>query len=493
LELISQLEDMSHEQTTTGAGSISEPLTKPIKRIVNRWKTTKYPRLSMALLLTSFAIIFLSPIWLFRPSSPTAEPTTPPPGLTPQTDLPPTSIPTVSTGVSTLSIPITGRPPLCIQYPQNQAGWNTDYKSGNSITLEKLYRDTYGQPRNFLDIYAIAYYNNRKVLENKSTYNSINPVKLSIDKNQTIFLPPKAWIDQYRDFPRPILENIRDNPRSAVRISGSSVLDALSFQIEKCFEETNRNYDISLESKSTAAGLYDYCQGNADIIAASEEITAKLMDENGCSGINLHKFEVASDSIVIFINENNPYAEDIRESPLNRNELVQLLFTAASWHDIRDKWGTEPINRDYPSTKGGSFEIVKNELYSNWSVSDEIPNLVTFEKDSDYSAVGGVINDLYAIGFSRYEPYRLNNMRLIALPIDNVLPNPETIQGESPTYPLTRTLYLYTGETKFNENPLLRYFVNFFLTYELDYLDELGYLYPSQENFLSIKYYPRPK
>ena len=495
LELISQLDNMAHEQTTTGAGSISEPLTKPIKRLVNRWQTRRYPRLTTAILLGSLAMIGLSSMWYFQGNnSRTPEPPTPTSSETSSIESPPTEVPDGSTVVNPLLIPITSRPPLCIQYPPNQSGWDTNYRSTSSITLEKLYRDTYGLPRDFDDIYALAYYNNRKALENRNMYASIDPEKLSIQsKDQTIFLPPPAWIDKYREFPVPILEITQDKTYTSLDISGSSVLDALSSQIVKCFDEATNNYAISLGSKSTAVGLFDYCQGNADIVSASEEITPNLMDENGCSGINFLKFEVASDSIVIFINENNPYADDLRESPLTRSELRQLLFSAASWKDVRSTWGDEPINRYYPSTKGGSFEIVRNELFPGGNASGEIPNLSAQEGDGDYFAVGGVINDPLAIGFSRYGPYQINNQNLIALPIDNISPISETIQGESPTYPLTRSLYLYTGESKFNENPLLRYFINYYLAYELDYLDELGYLYPDKESFLNDQYFPRPK
>ena len=184
-------------------------------------------------------------------------------------------------------------------------------------------------------------------------------------------------------------------------------------------------------------------------------------------------------SLHIFVSENNPYVDKLIN--LSRVELRKLLFSADTWSEVRPGLDNRPINRYFPSVEGGVFEIVKSELFPDLNFA--ISNL---ETSNEYLIPGKVIGDNYSVGFSSYgyadaQNYR-ENLRII--PIDDISPNSNTVDGNNPIYPLTRTLYLYTGEADFNNNPLLRAFINYYLAYELGYFIDLGYFYPNKDSWL---------
>jgi phosphate transport system substrate-binding protein len=375
----------------------------------------------------------------------------------------------------------------CQQYPPDQAEWPKEYNTNSYIKLSDLYQQYYGQIRDNNDLYALAYYNNRKALET-GLYQFINPAKLSLGDGK-VFLPHISWINIYKEFSPPVL-GLEDfglfNGDITIDISGSSALYPLSRQIIGCINKPAPFFDVQIEQGNTLSGLSDFCQGRVDMFSTSEQITSEIISENGCLDANLISFVVAKYAVVIFINNDNPYANEIAKEPLKNDELIRLVFLGKSWDDVRTNWGKEPITRYFPHEESGTFEIVKNEIFPNLDTNVEIANPKGFEGNNSIPLL--VANDKYSIGVSGFADYQRKG-NLIAIPIENVLPNLETIKEDK--YPLTRYLYLYTGKNTFDENPPLRFFINYYLTYELDFLERLGYFFPEKADILTNQYYPK--
>jgi phosphate transport system substrate-binding protein len=173
----------------------------------------------------------------------------------------------------------------------------------------------------------------------------------------------------------------------------------------------------------------------------------------------------------------------LEEHPLTSQELLRLLTSAKTWKDVRedlDPEGRAILNRYYPAAESGAFEIVKRTIFPNLH-ENSIENLEINEEEAIPELVK---NDVHSVGFSAYHYYQVHRESLIAIPVRNVRPNRDTIEGEVPAYPLTRQLYLYTGRDTYYGNALVRFFINYYLSYELDYLDDLGYFYPNKVKFL---------
>jgi serine/threonine protein kinase len=505
-EFISGLERREPARTPTKAGRVSGQLLTTMHSLINVFRRNSAASiLAVMLLITlvSFGAYIRS-----RPTIPTTGLDFPPPTATldaasltenpPATEpsqADPSNPPTTNSTITPLS-PSLGQCQL--NYPPEQAseqeGWPKTYVSNRLISVEDLYREYYGRKRDNLDLYAFVYYNNRQAIETGS-FSSIDPGRLSIEKGWTIFLPAPSWIDEYKKFPVPVLERPGDNLSSTLTLAGSSTLSPLSTQIADCFDtaKANEEYNINiqLELNNTISGLTEFCQSTADLFVASEEITSEMRRESGCRDVELLQFGVAKYAVVIFLYDSNPYAQQLRQDPLNSTELERLLFSAMKWGEVREGWGNEPILRFFPPVEGGAFEIVRSKINPTVDTSSEIGNL---SQIADTRLIPQeVARNQFSIGFSGFGDYQSRKAELIAIPIDQVLPNVGTIQGEKPIYPLTRSLYLYTGETAFNSNPLLRYFINYYLSYQLDFLTDLGYFRPDAENLLNAHYHPRMK
>jgi serine/threonine protein kinase/ABC-type phosphate transport system substrate-binding protein len=499
LALISQIEDKTQDNTSTMIGRINGQLRRSLRPFFNLLNKRIEISLSRLTVLTSGLIIIVasvvsllfgqvpaaagkrSQVGIMQPTSANSDNIDSPDfeeGNTNGTGA--TAVPILTE--EPVLIPTTSPPECNPQYPPDPNNSSKDYKANKYITLEDLYLEYYGKKRDNLDLYALAYYNNRKAVET-GLYNLIDPAKLGVENGWTVFLPPRAWIDKYRAFPIPVLDRTDlDNAYSTINISGTSVLYPLSEQIVGCFEVAQPAYDIQIEPSNTIAGMADFCQGSADIFSASEDITPTVLQASSCPDVEFLKFAAAKYTAVVFVSDDNPHAQELRS--LDNTDLEKLLFTAQSWNDIRSHWEAVPIIRYYPPLNGGVFEIVTSKITSD--PNKPIENLNEIEETR--SIAQEVAGNEFSVGFSSFADYLGQKGDLVAIPVDSVLPNLETIKGDVPTYPLTRSLYLYTGKTTFDENPLLRYFINYYLAYATDFVDDLGF-FPTNVQELSSRYY----
>lgn len=485
--LIALLEDKTQDSnSSTAFGVITGPLIKFMRRMMQAGQQTV--ELSRARLITYIvigvallALFYRGLTPLFSPAIPTATPVAtvsvePPIVVVTGPTATATSTPESPTPEPTSIVSATPLPPAC--NPQYSISANgCVYKATVTKSLKDLYKDFYDRSRTRYDEIAIAYYNNHRALA-ETGYDMIDLETFEVKKGQTIFLPPYGWIEDFGESPRPVLEPMDPGSRSSrITISGSSTLYPLTLAIREHFANTMPDYPVNIEANNTKQGLSDFCGARAEIFMASE---GNLRD---CEHVRFMKFEVARYAVAIYISGENPFRNELEEHPLTSQELLRLLTSAKTWKDVReelDPEGKAILNRYYPSTDSGAYEIVKRTIFPNLE-DDSIENL----EGSEEEAIPDLVQkDIHSIGFSAYDYYQDHRDSLIAIPVKNVRPNPDTIEGEVPAYPLTRQLYLYTGQDTYYGNALVRFFINYYLSYELDYLDELGYFYPNKTKFL---------
>jgi phosphate transport system substrate-binding protein len=224
-----------------------------------------------------------------------------------------------------------------------------------------------------------------------------------------------------------------------------------------------------------------------DLLGANREIDAKMLVDNNCKGVELEKFEVARYAMVIFINKDNPDAVDIQNHSPTIHELAGLLTTAKSWNEIRKYWtNDQPIVRQYPQLDSGDFEIVEDGIFPDWEMA-EIKGLNTFEDDQ--LLIDAVANNKNAIGIVDYDSYQKyeNKDQLIRIPVNGAYAGLEILDSAT-DYPLLTTLYLYAGKNAYQTNAALRALINYYVSHELAFLDDLGYFYPSREGYKSNPY-----
>jgi len=254
---------------------------------------------------------------------------------------------------------------------------NQDYAVPSHLLLEEVYKKWFNNDPDSNDLYAIAYYNNRKVIEGHSQYHVIDPISLDVKRGWTIFIPPQQWIDEYKKFPATIPQPAKIETSLKLYVSGSSTLSHLSAQMAKCSADVVGVKLVWSGAGNTASGLRDLCQGKADMFGANGEIAS----ESGCP--EMEKFEVARYVMVVFINKNNPSAVAIEKNPLSDKELADLLIDAYLWRNVRGSLdNSETVRRHYLSLESGEFEIVKDGIFPGATMFNILGLNIHFDKHS---------------------------------------------------------------------------------------------------------------
>ncbi len=102
--------------------------------------------------------------------------------------------------------------------------------------------------------------------------------------------------------------------------------------------------------------------------------------------------------------------------------------------------------------------------------------------ENDAELADAIAADPYAIGFFGYAFYQDQADRLRPLAIDGVEPSQESATDGS--YPLSRPLYLYTGESVLVKEPQVTSFLDFYLRNVNDVIEEVGY-FPISDDLLA--------
>ncbi|MBN8581134.1 MAG: protein kinase [Anaerolineae bacterium] len=476
-DLVFQFEEAIVKQAND-TGMFVEPWIRS-RKLISDFKRNSYAFWTLGLLLPIIfgGLLFFYFTW--RTShlvSTSLSTSTPAPSLPITATLRVTSLPP-PTPISSPTIPVMGSDQCAL--PLDPLAH--DYLAPRYLLLREVFIGHFDSEPDFNDLYAIVYYNNRKIIEGHQ-YDFIDPSRLDVGKGSKIIIPSKKWIDDYKKFPVtiPLLPQI--DSRSALEISGSSVLSHLSTQISRCSAEAIGVELRAINSGNTVSGLQDLCQGKVDLFGANMEIDSTMLVEHHCGDIELEKFEVARYAMVVLINKNNPNADDMLNDPLTATELTKLLVDARLWKDVRDDWSNnEDIARFYPSLESGEFEIVKSNIFPDSVVAD-VPELNV--NDNSQLLIEEITENAHAVGIVDYESFQSyeNNSQLIAIPVVGFYVN-SAIDDPDSKYPLMTSLYLYAEKHAYENNETLRGFINYYLALELDFLENLGYLDPSNRGY----------
>ena len=99
--------------------------------------------------------------------------------------------------------------------------------------------------------------------------------------------------------------------------------------------------------------------------------------------------------------------------------------------------------------------------------------------EDDNVLVQGVAGNKYAIGFFGFAYYPENADKLSLVAVEGVTPSFET--AEDGTYKLSRPLFIYSDAEIMKSKPEVAGFINYFLTFVNDFIQEVGYFPASQQ------------
>ncbi len=251
-------------------------------------------------------------------------------------------------------------------------------------------------------------------------------------------------------------------------MAGSSTVFPLAERMAERFQDEGFAGNITIDSIGSGAGIERFCvAGESDIANASRPIREEEIAQCQAIGREPIGFLVGTDALAVVVSQDNTFVTD-----LTLEELALVFSTAETWADVNPAWPAEPILRYIPGTDSGTFDYFVEEVFDE----NEEPILAasnTQLSEDDNVLVQGVLGSPYAIGFFGYAYYAANTGTLKILNIEGVTPSAETVEDNS--YPLARPLFIYSDATIMQEKPQVAAFINFFLTFVNEEIEDVGY------------------
>jgi phosphate binding protein len=250
--------------------------------------------------------------------------------------------------------------------------------------------------------------------------------------------------------------------------AGSSTVFPLSERMAERFQDEGYSGLITIDSIGSGAGFERFCvAGETDISNASRAIRDSEIES--CQSIDRDpiEFRVGTDALAVVVSSENDFVTDV-----TMEELAAIFSTAETWADVRADWPAEPILRYIPGTDSGTFDYFVEEVFEE----EEEPILSasnTELSEDDNVLVQGVLGGPYSVGFFGYAYYAENEDVLNVLSIDGVEPTQENV--DAATYPLARPLFIYSTSSIMAEKPQVADFINFYLTYVNEEINDVGY------------------
>ena len=252
-----------------------------------------------------------------------------------------------------------------------------------------------------------------------------------------------------------------DQVSGTVAVDGSSTVFPMSNAAYELLSEENPNIRATVGESGTGGGFEKFCAGATDVSDASRPIKddeeVPVCEENG---VEFTELLVATDALTVVVNK------DLAVDCLTVDQLIALWgpdSKVKNWNEIDPSFPDQEIALFGPGTDSGTYDYMAGEVIGAESESTR----TDYEASEDDNVlVQGVANTPGATGYFGYTYYEENTDTLKAVAIDNgagcVSPSAETAQSGAYT-PLARPLFIYVNNAKYNDNPAVKAYVDFYI------------------------------
>jgi phosphate transport system substrate-binding protein len=250
--------------------------------------------------------------------------------------------------------------------------------------------------------------------------------------------------------------------------AGSSTVYPLTERMAERFRDEGYAGNITIDSIGTGAGFERFCKaGETDIANASRPIKDKEIELAKAIGRMPIGFRVGTDALAVVLSKQNTFVKNI-----TMEQLAQLFSTATLWSEVDPAWPAEKIQRFSPGTDSGTFDYFVEEIFGK--KKEPLLNAANLQLSEDDNVLAqGVAGSPYAIAYFGFAYYLENKDKVRDVSINGITPSAETVNDG--TYPLARPLFLYSSANILKAKPQVAAFLNFYLTYVNEEVDEVGY------------------
>jgi phosphate transport system substrate-binding protein len=251
-----------------------------------------------------------------------------------------------------------------------------------------------------------------------------------------------------------------DAVSGSVAVDGSSTVFPLSDAAAELLAGENPAIQVTVGEAGTGGGFEVFCAGDTDVSNASrpiEEDEVAVCDE---AGVEFTELQVATDALTVVVHP------DLAVDCLTVDQLIELWgpgSTVGNWQDLDPSFPDQEISLFGPGTDSGTYDYMAADVIGDESEStrDDYES-----SEDDNVLVQGVAGTEGATGYFGYTYYEENQDTLKALAIDSgggcVEPSAETAADGTYT-PLSRPLFIYVNDAKYNENEATAAYVDFYI------------------------------
>lgn len=276
----------------------------------------------------------------------------------------------------------------------------------------------------------------------------------------------------------------------SIAVSGSSTVEPISAANAEKFSAANPGVAVSVNGPGTGDGFQLFCTGETDISDASRPIKDEEAALCADNGIEFTEYEVAFDGLSVLTSPTNDAV-----TCLNYGDMYALVGPESTgidnWSGADDLAAEVGGNGGFPDAalsitapgeESGTYDTFVELVLED--IADERGQDAAARPDyvaspNDNVIVEGIEGSDTSFGWVGYAFYVENQDLLKAIEVDGgdgcVAPTEETIADGS--YPLSRLLYIYVNNAKYDEKPELQSFVEFFFSDEgIASVSETGYV-----------------
>lgn len=236
------------------------------------------------------------------------------------------------------------------------------------------------------------------------------------------------------------------NNDNRLTIAGSTTVLPVAQSCAEAFMNDYPAADISVRGGGSSVGIANITAGTVDIGIASRPAKNKEINQARAKGVNLYENVVANDAIAVIVNRSNP---------VKSLTLLQLKAiyegSITNWNKVGGN--SQPIVVVSRDVSSGTYEVFSTIVMEGNSAKDSALMLVS--NNAVTTAVKDTPGAIGYVGFGYIGP------EVKSLSINGIIPSKKTALNKS--YPISRTLYMYT-----NGRPrgLIKQYLDFVLSQE---------------------------
>jgi len=234
-----------------------------------------------------------------------------------------------------------------------------------------------------------------------------------------------------------------------LRIVGSSAVFPFAAAVAEHFHYKTHEPTPIVESIGTGAGIKLFCesQKGPDGAITSRPFTESEKKKCAGQGVQFQEFKIGQDGLVLIKRKGSQdfslTLEDLRKAiaeDLPKDSLCQKnpLHT---WNQIHPSFPATPLRILGPAPASGTYDVLTEKIKGPCGSSLRHDGVYIEAPANENLIIQKVLNASDTVGIITFSFYEKNKNRLLALPVEGIMPSFTSIQKG--IYHLSRPLYLY--------------------------------------------------